>query len=178
MISTRLVELVIDTVVCLTLAKCETVSGQFGGYLSEPLLIGTQLPKLVREWRYAKGEAALIFAALPDGFDRATELMNDLISEELAAQTLLVLGNAYGSPSRARYRFRPGTSCYATIANDDVNVFWECEVTGRNSSIPFCAHAQAVTGNLNEFARIRRAGPNMAQFASRIPRGYRTGEQI
>jgi Transposase len=27
-------ELVIDTVVCLTLAKWETVSGQFGGYLS------------------------------------------------------------------------------------------------------------------------------------------------
>src|SRR5262249_9031047 len=34
MISTRSVELVIDTVVCLTLAKWETVSGQFGGYLS------------------------------------------------------------------------------------------------------------------------------------------------
>ena len=34
MISTRLVELVIDTVVCLTLTKWETVSGQFGGYLS------------------------------------------------------------------------------------------------------------------------------------------------
>jgi hypothetical protein len=34
MISTRLVELVIDTVVCLTLAKWETVSGQFGGYLN------------------------------------------------------------------------------------------------------------------------------------------------
>src|SRR5262249_42720210 len=34
MISTRLVELVIDTVVCLTLAKWETVSGQFRGYLT------------------------------------------------------------------------------------------------------------------------------------------------
>src|SRR5215831_10699794 len=33
MISRRSVELVIDTVVCLTLAKWETVSGQFGGYL-------------------------------------------------------------------------------------------------------------------------------------------------
>src|SRR5262249_50548642 len=33
MISTRLVELVIDTVLCLTLAKWETVSGQFGGYV-------------------------------------------------------------------------------------------------------------------------------------------------
>ena len=30
--------MVIDTVVCLTLAKWETVSGQFGGYLSLPCL--------------------------------------------------------------------------------------------------------------------------------------------
>jgi len=29
--------LVIDTVVCLTLAKWETVSGQFGGYLTEAI---------------------------------------------------------------------------------------------------------------------------------------------
>jgi hypothetical protein len=34
MISTRSEELVIDTVVCLTLAKWETVSGRFGGYLT------------------------------------------------------------------------------------------------------------------------------------------------
>jgi hypothetical protein len=34
MISTRSVGLVIDTVVCLTLAKWETVSGRFGGYLT------------------------------------------------------------------------------------------------------------------------------------------------
>jgi len=33
MISTRSVALLIDTVVCLTLAKWETVSGRFGGYL-------------------------------------------------------------------------------------------------------------------------------------------------
>jgi hypothetical protein len=36
MISTRSVGLVIDTVVCLTLDKWETVSGQFGGYLRGP----------------------------------------------------------------------------------------------------------------------------------------------
>jgi hypothetical protein len=36
MISTRSVGLVIDTVVCLTLDKWETVSGQFGGYLTHP----------------------------------------------------------------------------------------------------------------------------------------------
>jgi hypothetical protein len=34
MISTRSVGLVIDTFVCLTLAKWETVSGHFGGYLT------------------------------------------------------------------------------------------------------------------------------------------------
>jgi hypothetical protein len=34
MISTRSAGLVIDTVVCLTLAKWETVSGRFGGYLT------------------------------------------------------------------------------------------------------------------------------------------------
>jgi len=37
MISTRSEELVIDTVVCLTLAKWETVSGRFGGYLRDDL---------------------------------------------------------------------------------------------------------------------------------------------
>ena len=37
MISTRSGALVIDTVVCLTLAKWETVSGRFGGYLTVPL---------------------------------------------------------------------------------------------------------------------------------------------
>jgi hypothetical protein len=30
--------LLIDTVVCLTLAKWETVSGRFGGYLRRPSL--------------------------------------------------------------------------------------------------------------------------------------------
>src|SRR6516162_734903 len=35
MISTRSAGLLIDTVVCLTLAKWETVSGRFGGYLIE-----------------------------------------------------------------------------------------------------------------------------------------------
>jgi len=35
MISTRSAGLLIDTVVCLTLAKWETVSGRFGGYLTQ-----------------------------------------------------------------------------------------------------------------------------------------------
>src|SRR5215475_4808134 len=42
MISTRSVELVIDTVVCLTLAKWETVSGQFGGYLMIIAVLASQ----------------------------------------------------------------------------------------------------------------------------------------
>src|SRR5215831_8207505 len=37
MISTRSVGLLIDTVVCLTLAKWETVSGRFGGYFTNAL---------------------------------------------------------------------------------------------------------------------------------------------
>ena len=49
--------------------------------------------KTVGEWPYVKGEVALLFATLPDGFGRATELMNELIRQELAAQSLLVLGN-------------------------------------------------------------------------------------
>src|SRR6266568_683899 len=38
MISTRSVGLLIDTVVCLTLAKWETVSGRFGGYFTNTFL--------------------------------------------------------------------------------------------------------------------------------------------
>src|SRR5215475_8347052 len=40
MISTRSAALVIDTVVCLTLAKWETVPGRFGGYLNQPVRCG------------------------------------------------------------------------------------------------------------------------------------------
>ena len=36
----RFGELVIDTLVCLTLAKWETVSGRFGGYLRNALIAG------------------------------------------------------------------------------------------------------------------------------------------
>src|SRR5215475_382260 len=51
MISTRLVELVIDTVVCLTLAKWETVSGQFGGYLTDTVSCSPQPRTLLRPRR-------------------------------------------------------------------------------------------------------------------------------
>src|SRR5262249_7050748 len=40
MISTRSAGLLIDTVVCLTLAKWETVSGRFGGYLTRLRITG------------------------------------------------------------------------------------------------------------------------------------------
>ena len=49
--------------------------------------------KTVEGWPYSKGEVALLFATLPDGFGPATAVMNDLISQGLAAQTLLGLGN-------------------------------------------------------------------------------------
>jgi glycosyltransferase involved in cell wall biosynthesis len=49
--------------------------------------------KTVVEGVYCKGEVALFFATLPDGFDRATAVMNDLVRQELAAQTLLMLGD-------------------------------------------------------------------------------------
>ena len=44
MISTRSAGLVIDTVVCLTLAKWETVSGRFGGYLTFDIDHPQELP--------------------------------------------------------------------------------------------------------------------------------------
>jgi hypothetical protein len=40
--------LVIDTVVCLTLAKWETVSGRFGGYLRQAAAVGPWSSALVR----------------------------------------------------------------------------------------------------------------------------------
>jgi hypothetical protein len=52
MISTRSLELVIDTIVCLTLAKWETVSGQFGGYLTG-LRRKLEFPKF-SSWNYPK----------------------------------------------------------------------------------------------------------------------------
>src|SRR5262245_31236437 len=57
MISTRLVELVIDTVVCLTLAKWETVSGQFGGYFTErPLALR---PSCLTNWEQGRRDLSL-----------------------------------------------------------------------------------------------------------------------
>src|SRR5262249_3091226 len=64
MISTRSAALVIDTVVCLTLAKWETVSGRFGGYLRtrlpgvDHLLVGQRVEFDVRpNKRTAKPQA-------------------------------------------------------------------------------------------------------------------------
>src|SRR5215831_13766049 len=47
MISTRSAGLLIDTVVCLTLAKWETVSGRFGGYL---ILADAHRSRLTNKW--------------------------------------------------------------------------------------------------------------------------------
>jgi hypothetical protein len=57
MISTRSVGLLIDTVVCLTLAKWETVSGQFGGYLirttADASIVSLPAPPLTNSWSVA-----------------------------------------------------------------------------------------------------------------------------
>jgi Glycosyl transferase family 2 len=49
--------------------------------------------KTVSEMPYAQAETALFFATLPDGFGPATAVMKDLINRQLAAQTLLTVGN-------------------------------------------------------------------------------------
>src|SRR5215468_10322114 len=67
MISTRSVELVIDTVVCLTLAKWETVSGQFGGYLIEH--VGAERKCKAVDIRFA-------FAGRQDRYDRNCSFEN------------------------------------------------------------------------------------------------------
>src|SRR4030095_8830636 len=53
MISTRSAGLVIDTVVCLTLAKWETVSGRFGGYLTTSLVWNKIVEALGNDWTVA-----------------------------------------------------------------------------------------------------------------------------
>jgi hypothetical protein len=52
MISTRSAGLLIDTVVCLTLAKWETVSGRFGGYLTATFEIVSRRGDRVRSLDY------------------------------------------------------------------------------------------------------------------------------
>src|ERR1043166_1379512 len=59
MISTRSVGLVIDTVVCLTLVKWETVSGQFGGHL----IIGAKADTYRRALIFSIVVAVLVAAA-------------------------------------------------------------------------------------------------------------------
>jgi hypothetical protein len=72
MISTRSVGLVIDTVVCLTLDKWETVSGQFGGYLSPHARrhFGGKAAELA--WRSSKGRDS---GSQPDALGVATRLV-------------------------------------------------------------------------------------------------------
>jgi hypothetical protein len=71
MISTRSAGLVINTVVCLTLAKWETVSGRFGGYLIR--LHGVVFLGLVNRdarFRAPKTEAEPRFRGYPRGLNR------------------------------------------------------------------------------------------------------------
>jgi hypothetical protein len=85
MISTRSVELVIDTVVCLTPAKWETVSGQFGGYLN---MLGLLFPQslfclALYCWRFRILELQPVLR--PTGaVARAEPLQHDALEAHLA----------------------------------------------------------------------------------------------
>src|SRR6266481_6139914 len=74
MISTRSAGLLIDTVVCLTLAKWETVSGRFGGYL---MLSKTFLAS------WSIGLAAALVAAIPPGMARAENIVGGAFAPHL-----------------------------------------------------------------------------------------------
>ena len=59
--------LVIDTLVCLTLAKWETVSGQFGGYLSAGAHMANPFQFLIADWQWVLVLAVLMIGLLVDG---------------------------------------------------------------------------------------------------------------
>src|SRR6516165_12546894 len=83
MISTRSAGLLIDTVVCLTLAKWETVSGRFGGYLRTFIRLRTS------KYSFAVIEISKI------------EPRGSLVGLDQEAQQHLV-STTFGSPSEAR----------------------------------------------------------------------------
>src|SRR6516225_5843885 len=71
MISTRSAGLLIDTVVCLTLAKWETVSGRFGGYLKQKAAVRAELIKrLVVKRPGVRAWGDMIGIPLPNILDR------------------------------------------------------------------------------------------------------------
>src|SRR5262249_12623409 len=87
MISTRSVELVIDTVVCLTLAKWETVSGQFGGYLTASAVPLSFISRIARAQTYPARPVRVIVPYAPGGpTDVFGRLMAQKLSEQLGKQ--------------------------------------------------------------------------------------------
>src|SRR5919204_3203240 len=116
MISMRLVELVIDTVVCLTLAKWETVSGQFGGYL-----IGH-----------------LVAAAFVLGGDRLAGFFIDELLTQAIAGSLVDLPqcDALGTRAGGMQRNRTGDQSQFEVAfpvgtHNQLPWFYACEAIGR-----------------------------------------------
>jgi hypothetical protein len=89
MISTRSVGLLIDTVVCLTLAKWETVSGRFGGYLT------AVLSSLVVDYCVRQKSIAMTFFVVeqiavlePDSLARNLEWLGSSAQDWLAQRVL------------------------------------------------------------------------------------------
>ena len=83
MISTRSVGLLIDTVVCLTLAKWETVSGRFGGYFTDPV----EVLRLLTSKLVSNGK---IFIDTPKSFwlYPATRILNSALHDKLLHGTV------------------------------------------------------------------------------------------
>jgi hypothetical protein len=82
MISTQSVGLVIDTVICLTLDKWETVSGQFGGYLSGRKYTG--------HYHVDKGILTVSYG----GYSESTQVGNHFLNPKPPAE--IILGELVG----------------------------------------------------------------------------------
>src|SRR6516165_1251029 len=112
MISTRSAGLLIDTVVCLTLAKWETVSGRFGGYLKPSKRTRTRRRQRLCPWSSWKpprlrGHFACIAAYLVAACDGRHEFGEYIV--ERAEHVSVVIAKNYSR--RASTRSAPCLMC-------------------------------------------------------------------
>jgi glycosyltransferase involved in cell wall biosynthesis len=72
---------------CMDLALWRKISERFQfALLPEPIAYAYRHPaaKTQERWLHARGEVALLFATMPDGFERASAMMNTLIDHMIA----------------------------------------------------------------------------------------------